>query len=125
MVVLDEVFDIPAKFDIESFMRSSFGTFAGEPVRRVRVWFDPATAGYVREKIWHVSQKLHERRDGSLVFEAEVAGTQEIKRWVMRFGSKARVLEPESLRVEIRMEAAEMLASYSNKPFYQKKALAA
>jgi predicted DNA-binding transcriptional regulator YafY len=122
--VLEEVFDIPAKFDIESFMRSSFGTFTGEPVR-VRVWFDPAAAGYVREKIWHVSQKLHERKDGSLVFEAEVAGTQEIKLWVMRFGSKARVLEPESLRVEIRMEAAGMLASYSDKFFSQKKALAA
>jgi predicted DNA-binding transcriptional regulator YafY len=124
IVVLDKVFDIPAQFNIESLMRSSFGTFVGEPVR-VRVWFDPAAAGYVREKIWHVSQKLHERRDGSLVFEAEVAGTQEIKLWVMRFGSKARVLEPESLRVEIRMEAAEMLASYSDKPFSQKKALAA
>jgi predicted DNA-binding transcriptional regulator YafY len=124
IVVSDEVFDIPAQFNIKSFMRNSFGTFTGEPVR-MRVWFDPAAAGYVREKIWHVSQKLHERKDGSLVFEAEVAGTQEIKRWVMRFGSKARVLEPESLRVEIRMEAAEMLASYSNKPFSQKKALAA
>ncbi|MGE5258377.1 MAG: helix-turn-helix transcriptional regulator [Hyphomicrobiales bacterium] len=111
--VLDEIFAVPCRFDAESFMRNSFGIFAGKPVL-VRVWFAPEAAGYVREKTWHPSQRLYERTDGSLLFEAEVAGTREIKLWVLRFGAGARVLEPDSLREEIRLEAAEMLMLYSD-----------
>ena len=48
--------------------------------------------------------------DGSIIFEAEVAGTDEIRFWIMTWGSKAEVLSPASLRDEIRAEA-EMMAS--------------
>ncbi len=34
-----------------------------------------------------------------------MAGTEEIRFWVMSWGSKAEVLEPQSLREEIRMKA--------------------
>jgi len=40
--------------------------------------------------------------------EAEVAGTDEIRFWVMNWGSHAEVLEPKSLRSEIRAEAEAM-----------------
>jgi predicted DNA-binding transcriptional regulator YafY len=41
-----------------------------------------------------------------------VAGTEEIKFWVMSWGSKALVLEPESLREEIRAEAEAVVGKY-------------
>ena len=44
---------------------------------------------------------------------AEVAGADEIKFWIMNWGSKALVLEPASLREEIRSEALAMLENYS------------
>ncbi len=44
-----------------------------------------------------------------LIFEAEVTGTAEIKYWVMCWGSKAEVLEPESLRKEILAESELMV----------------
>ena len=50
--------------------------------------------------------------DGSIIFEAEVAGTEEIKYWIMSWGEEALVLEPESLRDEIRMTAQTMLERY-------------
>ena len=62
-------------------------------------------AGYIKEKIWHESQKLETQEDCSVIFEAEVAGTDEIKFWIMSWRSHALVLEPESLRSEIKAEA--------------------
>jgi len=88
---------------------SSFGVYQGEPVY-IKVWFHADVAGYIKEKIWHESQQVHLRDDGSIIFEAEVAGTDEIRFWIMTWGSRAEVLEPESLREEIRTEA-EMMAS--------------
>jgi predicted DNA-binding transcriptional regulator YafY len=108
----DVRFEIPADFDLEDFMRPSFGVFQGEPVI-VKIWFSADVAGYIREKIWHESQKIHNQKDGSIIFEAEVAGTDEIKFWVMNWGSQAEVLEPEKLREEIRAEAEAMLVHYS------------
>jgi predicted DNA-binding transcriptional regulator YafY len=71
-------------------------------------------AEYIKEKIWHESQKLFDNPDGSVLFEADVACTKEIKAWVMRWGANAIVLEPEKLRNEIQSEAIEMMAGYAN-----------
>jgi hypothetical protein len=81
-----------------------------------RLWFSSDAAGYIKEKIWHESQEIHTQKDGSIIFEAEVAGTDEIKFWIMSWGSKAEVLEPESLRDEILREAEVMLERYKKIP---------
>jgi predicted DNA-binding transcriptional regulator YafY len=78
----------------------------------VRIHFTKDIAGYITEKSWHPSQRLSARADGSVVFEAEVAGTEEIKHWIMKWGGKAVVLAPQSLREEIRREAETMARNY-------------
>jgi predicted DNA-binding transcriptional regulator YafY len=86
--------------------------YQGKPVN-VRIWFSSDAAGYIKEKIWHDTQEIVLQKDGSIVFEAEVAGTEEIKYWVMSRGSKAEVLDPQSLREEIRAEAEAAVEKYS------------
>jgi len=76
-----ETFEVLEEFSLEDFMGRSFGVFKGEPVR-VKIWFSPEVAGYIKEKIWHESQEIHQKDDGSIIFEAEVAGVEEIKFWV-------------------------------------------
>ena len=102
---------MPEGFNLEGFLGSSFGVFQG-PLTKVEIWFSPEVAGYVKEKVWHESQKIHEEKDGSVVFEAVVAGTKEIRFWVMGWGSHAEVLEPEALRDQIRAEAETLLGRY-------------
>jgi predicted DNA-binding transcriptional regulator YafY len=106
-----QAFEIPEGFDFEEFMRPSFGVFQGEAVK-VKIWFAQDAAGYIREKVWHETQQIVPQKDGSIIFEAEVAGTEEIKFWVMSWGSKAEVLEPQSLREEIRIDAEKVVESY-------------
>lgn len=111
--ITDEPFETPEDFNIDEFMRSSFGVFHGEPVR-VRIWFAADIAEYIGEKVWHDSQRLEPQKDGSIIFEAEVAGIEEIKYWVLKWGAKARVLAPGSLREETRREVESMLANYED-----------
>ncbi len=110
-----DAFEIPEDFSLDEFVGPSFGVFQGEPIK-IKIWFSPDVAGYIKEKIWHESQKVEQQSDGSIIFEAEVAGTEEIKFWIMSWGSKAEVLEPESLRDEIREEAEVILERYKKIP---------
>jgi predicted DNA-binding transcriptional regulator YafY len=108
----DETFEMPEGFNVEDFMQTSFGVFHGEP-QDVRIRFAAEVAGYISEKTWHQTQKIKPQKDGSLIFEARVAGTDEIKFWLMTWGSKAEVLSPPSLREEIKSEAKAMLQNYA------------
>ena len=109
----DEIFRMPENFNIDDLMKSSFGVFQGEPVK-VRIWFAEDIAGYIREKLWHETQNIASQQDGSIIFEAEIAGTKEIAYWVLKWGAKAQVLAPESLRNEIRAEVEAMRQNYSD-----------
>jgi predicted DNA-binding transcriptional regulator YafY len=109
-----ESFDLPEDAVVEGFLKSSFGVFHGPPTK-VKVRFAAEIAGYIAEKTWHSSQRLAPRKDGSLIFEAEVAGTEEIKRWIMTWGAQAVVLEPKPLGQEIRQEAGRMAANYPSR----------
>jgi predicted DNA-binding transcriptional regulator YafY len=111
----DETFVMPEDFNIDDFMKSSFGVFQGLPVK-VRVRFAPDIADYIREKIWHETQQIEAQDDGGIIFEAEVAGIDEIKFWILKWGAKARVLEPEVLRDAVRTEAELMARSYADNP---------
>jgi len=92
-------------------MRTSFGVFHGESAK-VKIWFAPEAAGYIKEKVWHESQIISDQKDGSIIFEAEVAGIDEIKIWIMGWGAKAKVIEPDSLKMEIKSEIDSLQALY-------------
>jgi len=109
--ITDEAFIIPDNFNIDDYVQSSFGVFHGETTK-VKIWFAPEAAEYIKEKKWHESQEIFEQKDGSILFKAEVAGIHDIKIWIMSWGAKAKVIEPESLKKEIRSEIDSLLTLY-------------
>jgi predicted DNA-binding transcriptional regulator YafY len=114
--ILDETFDRPEGFDAEQFMQASFGAFQGESAT-VKIRFTKKAAGYVSEKIWHPTQTLAPQPDGGLLFEAQVAGIDEIKRWVLKWGADAEVLAPDELRRAVSQEVQAMLDNYTIKDY--------
>jgi proteasome accessory factor B len=102
-------FQRPDDFDLREHMTRSFGVFHGDGEVHVKVCFGPTVARYVSESRWHPSQKLTPQKDGSLIAEFDLDGTEEIKRWILSFGRHAEVLEPEELRCGIRDELRRLL----------------
>lgn len=101
--VLDSGFEVPADFNVAEYARSAFGIAGGKPVA-LELVFDSEMAGYVRERVWHESQSLEERTDGSVLLKMNVAGSWELKSWIKGFVPHVRVLQPASLRDEIARE---------------------
>jgi predicted DNA-binding transcriptional regulator YafY len=92
-------------------MQSPFKVIHDKPVK-VTIRFDKKAAGYIKEKIWHHSQDIEPQKDGSIIFTAEVAGTDEVKHWVMSWGKNAEVIEPKFLRQEIASELEYCIEKY-------------
>ena len=86
-------------------------SMVGNSSRYVSV-FSPYQARWIRERRYHPSQQTEEFPDGSLLVSMEVAGTEEVRRWLLGYGAEVEVLEPASLRAEIRTELQKLLAIY-------------
>jgi len=98
--VLETTFEVPKGFNVSEYARGAFG-IAGGPAVAVVLEVDAAVAAYVRERVWHESQELEERPDGSLALRMKVTPGFELKSWIKGFLPHVRVLEPASLRQEL------------------------
>jgi predicted DNA-binding transcriptional regulator YafY len=81
----------------------------------VKVIFDKELSDYIQSRTWHPSQKIKELKDGRILFSMTASGKEEIKAWILSFGSKVKVLSPKSLRKEIKEDFSRALASYRSK----------
>ena len=101
--VTGEEFEPPDHLSVDERLSNAFGISSEEPMDVV-VRFTEEQAPYIRERIWHPSQKLEELEDGRVVLRLRAGGFYEIKSWVLSFGAAAEVLEPEELRAAVREE---------------------
>ena len=82
-----------------------------EPINVV-IRFSPTVAKRADETRWHPSQETEQQPDGSLIWRGTVAGSREIRIWIMGWGGDAEVLEPASLRDDIAAELGKAAALY-------------
>ncbi|WP_269522424.1 helix-turn-helix transcriptional regulator [Coraliomargarita parva] len=103
-------FEAPKDFDIQQHLKDAFGIFVGEERHKIRIEFDAWAAQLIREKAWHPAQELIDLEDGRVEFRIELADLNEIERWILSWGSHAKVLAPAKLKKNIRAHAEAMLA---------------
>lgn len=84
-----------------------------DPPQRVRILFDSSVARFVQENRWHESEKITERADGSLLVEYELQEMVFIKKRLLSYGCHAEVLEPASLRKQLKEEIDLMAKRYA------------
>ena len=75
-------------------LRRAWDIIADQPATDIVLRFRPDVAGRVMEASWHPSQRVAELADGSLEWRATVAGTIEIRLWILSWGSDVEVLAP-------------------------------
>jgi predicted DNA-binding transcriptional regulator YafY len=85
-----------------------FGVMPGQPFT-IKARFTREAADYVREREWSSRQSCVPLEDGSVVLEFEAQSRVEALSWLLSFGARATVLEPEDLREELRNQARGIL----------------
>ena len=90
---------------------NSLGVNQGTP-ERIEVVFAPKIARYIRERVWHPSQSIDTRTDGSILVTLHVVNDWALKSWILGFGGLATVSSPAALIQEIQTELAAAARNY-------------
>ena len=107
--------EIPApsgNISVKDYIRRNFGIMTSEETCEVCLRFSPDAAPWIAEQVWHHKQKQVAEPDGSLCLTFPVADFREIKREILRYGSRVEVLSPQALRDEVSEEIERMNKLY-------------
>lgn len=109
-------YEIPDAFDPDAWLANSWGIWSSDstPAARVRLRFDASVAHRVREAIWHRSQELVELDGGGVELTVTVAGTVEIRPWILSWGDEVEVVEPPALRQSVATAMRDAAARYAD-----------
>ena len=86
---------------IESTLAAAWDIIADQAPIEVVLRFGPAVAARVEETTWHPTQRVDVAADGSLDWRATVAGTIEVRLWILSWGDDVEVLAPPGLRDDV------------------------
>lgn len=112
LTLTDHKYQIPADFKAEQYFEYAFGVdIAGQPTD-VTLEFELPEARYVGERVWHPSQQLERLEDGRLRVRMHVKVTYELRQWILSYGSRVRVITPQSLQDEIAAELGRAAERY-------------
>jgi proteasome accessory factor B len=95
--VTNERFVKPADFDADEYLKGSFTVMKGDKEHEVVIECDAWATDLVRGRQWHSSQTLTELPEGGARLQMRLNGLEEIERWILSWGTHARVIGPAAL----------------------------
>jgi len=110
--VLEAKYRPDPTFNLDDYFGNAWLMIRGDKRYHVKIRFLKMVAGNVDEILWHKTQRTTFEEDGSLLFEVEVDGIDEIAWWVLGYGDQAQVLAPPELREKVAGHAERMCGYY-------------
>ncbi len=110
--LVNDHFKYPNDFDLEEYLVRGWQLQADAEPEHVVLRFNKDCAKWIKGSKFHPNQTETIQPDGSLLFEVTVAGVDEIRHWVLSYGDRVEVVEPESLRTAVAETCARMAGMY-------------
>ncbi|MFW6035992.1 MAG: helix-turn-helix transcriptional regulator, partial [Halothermotrichaceae bacterium] len=108
MSITEEKYIMPDNFNMDKYMKNAWGVERSDNEKRVELIFEGKAARLVKEKVWNPTQQIIELLDNKIKFIVTTGSMEEIKSWILSYGSSVEVVSPESLKQEITGEIDEM-----------------
>lgn len=105
-------YSLPA-FDTEAYFKYAIGIIAPEGLPPlIKLAVQKTQAQYLITRPWHDSQNIVEENEEEVVFSFRLHPTYEFRSLVLSLGRDGTILEPASLRKEMKQELEQMLKQY-------------
>jgi predicted DNA-binding transcriptional regulator YafY len=93
-----------SKSELDEYLKSGYGIFAGRAVEWATLRFTAQAARWVATQSWHSTQRARFEKDGSYVLEIPYADDRELLMEVLKFGPDVEVLAPTALREKVKTQ---------------------
>lgn len=93
---LDGAFEWPA-FDLDAFLRETWGVYRGRTLHEVVVHFDASLAPLIQQGAHHPEERIEKLGNGALRYRVAISHLDEIARWIVGFAGAAQAVEPPAL----------------------------
>jgi len=110
---LDKPASAPDGFNLDDYIASGELDFVVGGDIKLKALFSRDAAFHLDERPLSDGQTIVEQKDGRMLVTATVQDTSELRWWLLGFGDKVEVLEPEHLRGEFRKIASNMAGAYT------------
>jgi predicted DNA-binding transcriptional regulator YafY len=100
------------KAELDDYLKSGYGIFAGRTVDWATLRFTPQAARWVATQSWHSQQRARTEPDGSYVLEIPYADDRELVMEILRFGADVEVVAPKALRGKLKQQLGLALGRY-------------
>lgn len=111
---INEPAQSPEGFNLDQYIADgAFIYRTGETLIKLKVLFEQDAAIHLEETQLSDDQKLTDRGDGNVLVEATVTDTRQLRWWLLGFGGRVEVLEPQKLREEFKSHSIKMTSKYT------------
>jgi predicted DNA-binding transcriptional regulator YafY len=97
--------DTPARevreAELDEYLGSGYGIFAGRNVEWATLKFTPEAARWVSAQNWHPKQRVRVEKDGSYILELPYAQDRELVMEILKYSADVEVLAPPALRQRV------------------------
>jgi predicted DNA-binding transcriptional regulator YafY len=102
--MLPDTYEIPGDFDAIDYLNTAWGVQTDQKIQTIKLRFKPRISRTImeEEKKIHSSQTNELQADGSIIMSLKVRDYIHIRSWIMKWGDEVEVIEPETLRNQIR-----------------------
>jgi len=111
--LLDERAKEVAASELDEYLGSGYGIFAGRKVQWATLKFTPEAARWVSAQNWHPKQRSRVDKDGSYVLEVPYAEDRELVMEILKYGADVEVVGPTALRTRVREALTQAAGRYA------------
>nr|MBF0223100.1 WYL domain-containing protein [Desulfobulbaceae bacterium] len=97
----EEEFSSPENYNFEEFLNQTFGIIKEEESFEVTIEFSDFAAAYVSERTWSPNQEITWLDHNRMQLTCMVSSEPEVIGWILSWGEKAKLLEPDWLVEEL------------------------
>jgi predicted DNA-binding transcriptional regulator YafY len=112
--IIDHYFMIPKEFSSTRYFEHSFGRMHGEKPEKVELEISPPASSWIGRNKWHSSQKIVNRKDGSILLSMTCPVTDSLVRWVLQMGECVTIARPLFLKELVAAKAKAVLQNNGN-----------
>lgn len=111
--ITKDVYMRPHNFLLDKYLKENLCIFNGNKIKVV-VKFTGKSVEFIKSCKWHVNQHIEELPNEDILLTIYLNNPDNIKGWVLGFGKYAEIIEPLSLRNEVKDEIDELIKKYKS-----------